>query len=101
MKLGHVVVIRGEKGDVERAQALFEGEMIRSQPARSSLDIGIFSIANGNAPDLAGALNDLFPVDVASPIYVACDPRTNSVIVRGPPDELTVVEAMLLKLDRE
>ena len=96
-----VVVVRGKKGDVEKTKARFEGEMIRSPPAPSSLDIKIFSIANGDAQDLASELKDLFPVDAASPIYAACDSRTNSVIVRGTPTELAVVEAVLLKLDGE
>ncbi len=96
-----VVVIRGEKGDVERTTALFEGEMIRSQPERSGLEIKIFSIAHGNAQDLARALKDLFPVDGTSPIYVAYDLRTNSVMVRGTPTELAEAEAILLKLDHE
>ncbi len=96
-----VVVMRGKKSDVEKTKALLEDEIVRTRRPPSNLEIKIFSIANGNARDLTDALEDLFGEDPASPIYVACDPRTNSVIVRGPPKELAMVEAMMLRLDRE
>ena len=84
---------RNETGTAMRARGI-------DQP-QSQLDVKVFSVANAKARDLATVLKELFLSDGPSPIYLACDARTNSLIVRGPASDLAIVEALLSELDRE
>lgn len=87
---------------VERAKAGFEQmRATTTGKAVPSLEVKIFSIANGNVHELAAAIRELFPDDEENPMYLAIDPRTKSVIARGAASDLDVVEAILLKLDRD
>ncbi len=75
-------------------------KQIPAQP-QPNLEVKIFTLLNGKAQELAGAIRELFPSDPANPLYVASDPITNSIIVRGTEGDLEVVEAILLKIESE
>ena len=75
-------------------------KQIPAQP-QPNLEVNIFTIRNGKAQELAGAIRELFPSDAANPLYIASDPNTNSIMVRGTAGDLEVVEAILLKIESE
>ena len=54
---------------------------------------------NGDAEELTRVLREMFQGDVADPMTITSDTRTNSIIVRGSPGKLAIVEATLLRLD--
>jgi len=59
-------------------------------------EIKIFTLKNANAEESRVLLSHLF---ADSPVSIAADERTNSLIVRGAKDPLMVFEAVLLRLD--
>ncbi|QGJ71135.1 Type II and III secretion system protein [Planctomycetales bacterium 10988] len=79
--------------------------------------IKVFTIVNGDAESLVDMLQQLFATDSGQtqgpqglgnlsqgetslvPLRFSVDARTNSIIASGSPDDLTVVEAILLRLD--
>ncbi|MBX7072137.1 MAG: hypothetical protein K1X71_03230 [Pirellulales bacterium] len=89
-------------------------EQLDSQPA-STAQIKVFRVTNGDAvrlvemlqallgtqatlpggPQLASAAND----PSLAPLRFSVDQRTNSIIATGAPGDLTIVEAILLRLD--
>jgi type II secretion system protein D len=88
-------------------------------PAAQS-QIKVFTILNGDAFGLATVLQDLFGSQQTGgglgalqagglvagetslvPLRFSVDQRTNSIIVSGSPDDLIVVEALLLRLDED
>ena len=92
------------------------------RPAGATAEIKVFTLTNADATAAAELLGDLFvdstaasgdgppglrltgAADAASnllPVSFSVDVRTNSVLVVGGPDALTVVEAILLRLDSE
>jgi type II secretory pathway component GspD/PulD (secretin) len=56
----------------------------------------VFALKNANAEDLRSLFVQLYP---DAPMSVAADERTNSLIVRGSHDQLSIVEALALRLD--
>lgn len=61
-------------------------------------DVRIFTIVNGDAREVVTSMAELFGGGDNSP-RIAVDARTNSLIARGRAADLSVVEAILLKLD--
>lgn len=59
-------------------------------------DIKVFKLENAIANEVVGAVLDVVPG-----ITLGTDPRTNSVIATGLAEELAVLEALLLRLDKD
>lgn len=65
---------------------------------RSDLpEIKIFTLANGVASELLPAVSQLIGRDVK----IIADPRTNSLIATGPKNRLTVLEAIVMRMDQQ
>lgn len=81
------------------------------QSPDAGVELKIFSLKNGDAVALAATLDQLFATGQGgdggdgdqstslSALRVQVDERTNSIIVAGTPDDLLVVEAIVLRLD--
>ena len=104
-----------------KSQPLFEALVdALDQPAGATAEIKVFTLTNADASAAANLLGDLFvdstaatgdgppglrlagASDAASnllPVTFSVDVRTNSILAVGGPDALTVVEAVLLRLD--
>ena len=85
----------------ERQVAQLSEQLARLERNEASLPIEgtetkVFSLRNVEAPDASGTLESLF----GSHLRVAIDARSNSLIVIGKSDTLSVVEAILLRLDQ-
>ena len=103
------------------SQPLFEALIdALDRPAGATAEIKVFTLTNADASAAADLLGDLFiestaadgdgppglrltgAEDAASnllPVSFSVDVRTNSILAVGGPDSLTVVEAILLRLD--
>src|SRR5262245_45740599 len=68
------------------------------QPQNPSAEphIKVFQLRNAHAVDAERIVNQLFARDVRS---VAADERTNSLVVRGPEEQLNIIFAILTRLD--
>lgn len=73
--------------------------LARQIPAQPQ-GIKVFSVVNADATELSNALRDLFSKDESDPVFVAVEPRTKQIIVRGPTGKLTEIEAIVLRLDQ-
>jgi type II secretion system protein D len=95
-------------------------ELIRQldQPTALVSDIKVFSLANSDAASMVRLLQDLYAAQTSTsptavraaggadagshliPLRLSVDVRTNSIIAKGAPETLQVVEAILLRLDQ-
>jgi type II secretion system protein D len=103
------LIVRAAPRDLAEIAALIE----RIDQPGATAQLKVFTIRNGDAAALVTTLRTLFAVpaegDAAAPggisqggvvrLQFSVDPRTNSIIVAGSADDITVVEAILLRLD--
>ncbi len=95
-------------------------ELIRQLDKPTSLvaDIKVFTLANADASAMVRLLRDLYSTQIQAaenaalvagaadassnliPLRLSIDGRTNSIIAKGAPETLRVVEAILLRLDQ-
>ncbi len=59
--------------------------------------VKLFSLENARAEDLLPIIHELFMVD--GKVRMACDRRSNTLVASGPPSDLQVIEAILMRLD--
>jgi hypothetical protein len=77
---------------------LTESESRNALPPLEEADIKVFSLRHVNAVQAAQTIDSLLG---PGPVRVAVDERTNSLIVAGKSESLTVIEALLLRLDEQ
>ncbi len=77
---------------------LAESESRNALPPLEEADIKVFSLRHVNAVQAAQTIDSLLG---PGPVRVAVDERTNSLIVAGKSESLTVIEALLLRLDAQ
>lgn len=118
----NALLIRAPENSMELVLALVKN--LDSQPSAES-QIKVFTIVNGDATQLSTMLNELFQTVQSSnnqaratnafftpqasssgessliPLNFSVDTRTNSIIASGSSSDLTVVEAILLRLDQD
>ncbi len=118
----NALIIRAPENSMDLILALVKN--LDSQPSAES-QIKVFTIVNGDATQLSTMLNELFqtvqsannqarqtnaffsPQAASSgessliPLNFTVDTRTNSIIASGSASDLTVVEAILLRLDQD
>lgn len=58
-----------------------------------------FQVTYSQSDDLAAVLRTMYQRDAESPLGIASDARTNTVIVRSPAGKMSEVEKMILQLD--
>lgn len=79
----------------EEVKALLE--KIDAPPeADAGLQIKLFSLVYAEATTAAETLSGLFTAD---DVQISVDPRTNSIVAKGSPSSLQVMENLLLRLD--
>lgn len=72
--------------------------------------VEVFSFKHADAEEMQRIAGDLFDLDSRQAAYarahglsgvirMSSDPRTNALIIMGPQDDLSVIEALLIKLD--
>jgi type II secretory pathway component GspD/PulD (secretin) len=73
---------------------------LKAQPAApgAKAEFRVFALKNARASDAAQVLTQLFRGD-RSTLSIAMDERTNSLVIRGPADDLAIAEAVLQRLD--
>lgn len=72
----------------------FSGPPMRKEPGRPNFQI--LFLQNSNAPDLAKVVKVVLPPDV----IITADPRSNAIILVGPPREAAEVTELIRTLDR-
>lgn len=77
---------------------LAESESRNALPPLEEADIKVFSLRHVNAVQAAQTIDSLLG---PGPVRVAIDERTNALIVAGKSESLTVIEALLLRLDQQ
>jgi hypothetical protein len=77
---------------------LAESESRNALPPLEEADIKVFSLRHVNAVQAAQTIDSLLG---PGPVRVAVDERTNSLIVAGKSESLTVIEALLMRLDEQ
>lgn len=96
------LLVRATEEDFDVIEQLLE--VIDTEPA-ATMDVKVFQLRNADAAAVSELIHDMFSnaaisgVDGTVQLRVAVDERTNSVIVTGPRDALSVVEALLMRLD--
>ena len=68
----------------------------RARNPRAELQLKIFQLQHIKAADAEQTISQLFLPDLAS---LAADQRSNALIVRGDPERLAEIEALLMRLD--
>ena len=86
------IAVGGSSGNMD----MYRDLMSRTDPTRSADEIKVFSLANANAQDSL----DLIKL-VAPSVKCSADVRTNSVVAVGNAEALSVVEAVLLRMDEQ
>jgi type II secretory pathway component GspD/PulD (secretin) len=93
-------VVQGAFDKAGERPVLEAGGSLTIEPTQSNPDepviIKVFSLRNANAADAERLIAQLFPRDIQS---IAADQRTNSLIVRGDPETLNIIFAILARLD--
>lgn len=67
--------------------------------SRDEKQVKVFAIAEASSNEIANVLKALTYKDESSSIRIASDLKTNSIIVSGSPDELSIIEALVERLD--
>jgi type II secretory pathway component GspD/PulD (secretin) len=91
------VLVKGSEGDLKVVEALLR--KLDVKPTGNV--IRVFQLKHANANRLADTLTSLFASTVEVPIRFVADVGSNSIIAIGSEPDLTVVEALLVRLDRE
>jgi len=115
----NALIVRAPQESMELVLALVKH--LDSQPSAES-QIKVFTIINGDATQLTNMLGELFQTSASQnngnqnffapqasstgessliPLNFSVDTRTNSIIASGSASDLTVVEAILLRLDQD
>jgi hypothetical protein len=61
-------------------------------------EVKILSPAKSDAEDLSRVLRETFRE--SEELSITSDPRTNTIIARGSPEDVAMIEAMVLRLDQ-
>lgn len=69
----------------------------KSPDAKPNTEIKVFNLSEGDAHEMVNLIRTLFE---GRPLRVAADGRTNSLIAVGTLDDLVVIEAIVIQLDR-
>ncbi|MGB0684165.1 MAG: type II secretion system protein GspD [Magnetovibrionaceae bacterium] len=96
-----VRVIKLRYANVASTSKTFQGETVTVPGIEETLKalLGDEREALKDLPaDLRAEIEAVAP-DIATGVFVTADPRTNSIVVRGTPDEITNVEEMVRRLD--
>jgi type II secretory pathway component GspD/PulD (secretin) len=93
----------GGEGGNTQALILVSAQVTQLQPAaaagaQNDHQLQIFALQHARAAETAKLLINLFDQE---PLTVAADERTNSLIVKARPAQQEVIQAILLRLDRE
>ena len=83
------------QAEIDKLQAELQAAKERE---KNETQIKIFTLQHGHAHSLAPVVTAL--IDRSVPLRIAVDCRTNSIVVVGPPNDLKVIEAILLALDK-
>lgn len=83
----------------QRAEARRAKEAQEVKDAKPERPLQVYTLKNSNAPALTKTLMPLFPGSAETRMVIVCDERTNSIIARGPDDELKILQMLLVRLD--
>lgn len=105
LKPGQPAIVAGQQaGGKESPQtwivltASAEAAPERAAAAGAVPELKIFHLRFAAAADLAKVLSSVFEKE---PLKIGVDERTNSILIQGPAEKMTIVEALLLRLDGE
>jgi type II secretory pathway component GspD/PulD (secretin) len=79
-------------------QAL-RSELKQMAKADAPEEFQIFALKNADAVKLAKVLDEIFNSKAGKALRIVADEQTNSILVRGPADQMETVKAVIARLD--
>ncbi len=96
---GNTLIVTAPEGEMDLLRDIVA--RLDQPDAVDGREIEVVSLRHGSAPDIARAMQQLFPrTDAASRVVVQPDVRTNSIVVSAPRDLAAQVNELISQMDR-